>query len=99
MKSASDMSPDEKSEALLEMRQWIRGRFTPLQEFASRSEHSASGYDHNEVQLFDHLRYEFDGKYPESLIEHAAETMRENNGPWGDESEFHRDESPPTNYI
>lgn len=68
--------------ARLEMRDWVRGRYTPLIDFAYYDKESSNGFAWPDVDLHDELRDQFDGTFPEDLIASVAGELEE-NGPWG----------------
>lgn len=67
------------------MRAWVRGRFTPLIDFALYDSEEANGFAWPEIDVIDYLRDNFSGEYPDELIKSVASDLEVNYGPWGEE--------------
>jgi hypothetical protein len=76
-----------------EMREWVESNFTPLIEFAFYDNEAQNNFAWPSVDLYDELRDQFFGTYPDVLIDEVAGDMELNQGPWGVEDAFYSDES------
>ena len=77
--------------AVIEMRNWVKSKFTPLIDFAQYDNESANGYARADEDLFSEMESEFGGIYPHDLIMKVAGDLEQNNGPWGIE-DYGRDD-------
>lgn len=76
----------DQEKAREEMREYVTTRFTPLVNFAFYDSESENGYAWPDVDLYQELEEEFDGRFPSSLIEEVAREMEVDEGPWGEEN-------------
>jgi hypothetical protein len=72
---------DEES-AKDEMREWVRGRYTRLIEFAFYDNESENGFAWPDVVLSNELQDEFSDRYPHEVIINVSAEL-EQDGPWG----------------
>lgn len=66
-----------------EMRQWVRGNYTPLIDFAFYDKESENGFSWPDVNLLEELQDEFEDQYPFEWIEGVAVELERDAGPWG----------------
>ena len=65
------------------MRQWVLGRYTPLQDFAFYDSESANGYAWPEEELIPALYEYFHKVFPDATIEMVGAELEAKSGPWG----------------
>lgn len=69
--------------AIQKMREWVRGKYTPIVEFAFLDNESETGYAWPDKDLGDKLQDMFGDQYPFELIEEVAQDLEMNEGALG----------------
>ena len=92
---APQFPPFNRDSAIEEMRDWVRGKYTPLVEFAFHDNESETGYAWPDEDLSEGLQDMFGDKYPFELINEVAQDMEIDQGPWGIEDYGHDEDEEP----
>jgi len=74
------------------MKAWARSKYTPLIDFAFYDNESSNGFSWPDVDMAEELREEFNGQYPDELIESVAHALEINGGPWGLDNRYDGDD-------
>lgn len=69
--------------AVEEMENWAREKYTPLIEFSYYDNESPTGFSWPDVDMAEELAAEFEGRFPFELIEQVGNNLDVNEGPWG----------------